>query len=64
MTDSVGVIGSLDDASSLGHMSEDRDGEGTRTSHQEHLRLAGIVKGVHADLRNKYKRSSGIFVCC
>jgi len=28
-------------------------------SHEEHLRLAGIVKGVHADLRKKFKNSGG-----
>ena len=25
--------------------------------HEEHLRLAGVVKGVHADLRKKFRNS-------
>ncbi|KAL4227131.1 hypothetical protein ACF0H5_015104 [Mactra antiquata] len=48
-------FGSLDRKS---HVSSDRD-DFDETAHQEHLRLAGIVKGVHADLRRKYKRSTG-----
>ncbi|XP_045166153.2 S-adenosylmethionine sensor upstream of mTORC1-like [Mercenaria mercenaria] len=51
MTDSASTVGSLSEKSS-----EERP---DRASHEEHLRLAGIVKGVHADLRKKYKRSTG-----
>ncbi|KAK3589494.1 hypothetical protein CHS0354_030617 [Potamilus streckersoni] len=32
--------------------------EGKEDAHTEHLRLAGVVKGVHAELRKKYKDSS------
>lgn len=49
--------GSWSDVSSLGQRSEKKYMEETCTNHQEHLRLAGIVKGVHADLRNKFKSS-------
>lgn len=42
-------------------INEDFDSVSDNESHKEHLRLAGIVKGVHADLRKKYKRSNGKF---
>ena len=32
-----------------------------KESHEEHLRLASIVKGVHAELCNKYKKRTGVF---
>lgn len=58
MTDAASVgswsdVGSLDRKS---HFSLEKD-ELEAANHQEHLRLAGIVKGVHADLRRKYKKS-------
>ena len=36
-------------------------GETSTEDHEEHLRLADIVKGVHTDLRNKF-RASKIFI--
>lgn len=32
--------------------------------HEEHLRLASIVKGVHAELKNKFRNSEGFYLSC
>lgn len=48
-----------DDAASLLSSSLSEKAHSNEESHKEHLRLAGIVKGVHADLRSKYKRCAG-----
>lgn len=48
-----------DDPVSLLSSSLSDKADSNEESHKEHLRLAGIVKGVHADLRSKYKRCTG-----
>ena len=35
-------------------------GETSTVEHEEHVRLADILKGVHADLRNKFRASKSL----
>ena len=48
-----------DDGACLANTWKSKDTDSDNESHKEHLRLADIVKGVHADLRNKYKKCAG-----